>query len=399
MSEFRRDLLVVAGLAAAPTIALGFTRFAYALLLPAMRADLGWSFATAGLMNTVNAGGYLAGGACHRLAGRAGGTATGARLVAGHHGARARGHRDDPADRGPARPSLRCRRRRRRQLRRWRCHDRRHQPRASGPPSAPARWARTSPEAGSASSSLGLAGPVGAVPNRTVRLVIGLARAQHARRRRHGAAVALAARVAPARPARSGSHRIGRVVCAGCAIGLPAVRARPHRAPHVRHRSARAAGVTATGRCRLPGPASGSPARSVAWSRPGSYASATVVSVAFVLGVLARQPSRWYRPARGGHPCFTCQECGLASASSRWSRRSPPRPATPWHRHTSRPPCRCSPPCSRSARCSGRGSPACWPIARGPSARPRRVRRGAARGSVLCRMQRPSATPVPPPTP
>ncbi len=61
MSEFRRDLLVVAGLAAAPTIALGFTRFAYALLLPAMRADLGWSFATAGLMNTVNAGGYLAG--------------------------------------------------------------------------------------------------------------------------------------------------------------------------------------------------------------------------------------------------------------------------------------------------------------------------------------------------
>jgi predicted MFS family arabinose efflux permease len=36
-------------------------RFSYALLLPPMRADLGWSYLTAGAMNTVNAAGYLAG--------------------------------------------------------------------------------------------------------------------------------------------------------------------------------------------------------------------------------------------------------------------------------------------------------------------------------------------------
>ncbi len=47
------------GLAAA--VALGLARFAYALVLPAMRADLGWSYFTAGAMNTVNAAGYLAG--------------------------------------------------------------------------------------------------------------------------------------------------------------------------------------------------------------------------------------------------------------------------------------------------------------------------------------------------
>jgi len=40
--------MVALGLAAGPVVALGFTRFAYALLLPAMRADLDWSFATAG---------------------------------------------------------------------------------------------------------------------------------------------------------------------------------------------------------------------------------------------------------------------------------------------------------------------------------------------------------------
>jgi predicted MFS family arabinose efflux permease len=44
-----------------PAVALGLSRFAYALLLPAMRADLHWSFATAGAMNTANALGYLCG--------------------------------------------------------------------------------------------------------------------------------------------------------------------------------------------------------------------------------------------------------------------------------------------------------------------------------------------------
>jgi predicted MFS family arabinose efflux permease len=40
---------------------LGVTRFAYGLLLPAMRADLGWSYTLAGAMNTANAVGYLLG--------------------------------------------------------------------------------------------------------------------------------------------------------------------------------------------------------------------------------------------------------------------------------------------------------------------------------------------------
>lgn len=44
-----------------PAVAIGLARFAYALLLPSMRADLHWSFATAGAMNTANALGYLAG--------------------------------------------------------------------------------------------------------------------------------------------------------------------------------------------------------------------------------------------------------------------------------------------------------------------------------------------------
>ena len=42
-------------------VALGFARFAYALLLPVMRADLGWSFTLSGAMNAANALGYLLG--------------------------------------------------------------------------------------------------------------------------------------------------------------------------------------------------------------------------------------------------------------------------------------------------------------------------------------------------
>lgn len=54
-------LYTAMGLALASAISLGLARFAYALLLPAMRADLDWSYATAGALNTVNAAGYLAG--------------------------------------------------------------------------------------------------------------------------------------------------------------------------------------------------------------------------------------------------------------------------------------------------------------------------------------------------
>ena len=42
-------------------MSLGLARFSYALLLPPMRADLGWSYLTAGAMNTANAAGYLLG--------------------------------------------------------------------------------------------------------------------------------------------------------------------------------------------------------------------------------------------------------------------------------------------------------------------------------------------------
>lgn len=48
-------------LALGAAISLGLARFSYALLLPAMRADLGWSYFTAGAMNTANAAGYLVG--------------------------------------------------------------------------------------------------------------------------------------------------------------------------------------------------------------------------------------------------------------------------------------------------------------------------------------------------
>jgi predicted MFS family arabinose efflux permease len=56
-----RILAVVAVLALGPAIGLGFGRFAYALVLPDMRADLAWSYAQAGWMNSLNAAGYLLG--------------------------------------------------------------------------------------------------------------------------------------------------------------------------------------------------------------------------------------------------------------------------------------------------------------------------------------------------
>ncbi|MDK3017382.1 YbfB/YjiJ family MFS transporter [Pseudodonghicola flavimaris] len=57
----RHPWLVVLGLALGLCITNGFARFAYSMLLPAMRADLGWSYAQAGWLNTANALGYLVG--------------------------------------------------------------------------------------------------------------------------------------------------------------------------------------------------------------------------------------------------------------------------------------------------------------------------------------------------
>lgn len=48
-------------LSLAAAVSLGITRFAYGLLLPVMRTDLGWSYTLAGAMNTANALGYLLG--------------------------------------------------------------------------------------------------------------------------------------------------------------------------------------------------------------------------------------------------------------------------------------------------------------------------------------------------
>jgi len=53
--------LVLTGLILGPAVALGIGRFGYTLLLPTMRAYWGWSYATAGALNTANAAGYLLG--------------------------------------------------------------------------------------------------------------------------------------------------------------------------------------------------------------------------------------------------------------------------------------------------------------------------------------------------
>lgn len=54
-------LAVATALALGAAVSLGLARFSYALLLPPMREDLGWSYLTAGAMNTANAAGYLLG--------------------------------------------------------------------------------------------------------------------------------------------------------------------------------------------------------------------------------------------------------------------------------------------------------------------------------------------------
>jgi hypothetical protein len=61
-SVSRTQLLWLAvALSMGAAISLGITRFSYALLLPPMREDLGWSYTLAGGMNTANALGYLLG--------------------------------------------------------------------------------------------------------------------------------------------------------------------------------------------------------------------------------------------------------------------------------------------------------------------------------------------------
>jgi predicted MFS family arabinose efflux permease len=61
MMRFDPRFWVVAALSLGPAVANSFARFAYALLLPAMRAELGLNYSQAGSLNTANALGYLAG--------------------------------------------------------------------------------------------------------------------------------------------------------------------------------------------------------------------------------------------------------------------------------------------------------------------------------------------------
>ena len=53
--------LISLGLALAPAVSIGIARFAYGLVLPAMRQDLSWTYTEAGWINTANAVGYLVG--------------------------------------------------------------------------------------------------------------------------------------------------------------------------------------------------------------------------------------------------------------------------------------------------------------------------------------------------
>ena len=52
---------IVVALSLGPAVTNGFARFAYGLILPAMRDDLSWNFTQAGWINTANGIGYLLG--------------------------------------------------------------------------------------------------------------------------------------------------------------------------------------------------------------------------------------------------------------------------------------------------------------------------------------------------
>ena len=57
----KRPWLVLVGIAMGVCVTHGFARLAYGLLLPAMKSEMGWTYAQAGWLNTANALGYLGG--------------------------------------------------------------------------------------------------------------------------------------------------------------------------------------------------------------------------------------------------------------------------------------------------------------------------------------------------
>lgn len=56
-----RPWLVLLGLMLGVCVTNGFARFAYGLILPAMKLDLGWNYSQSGWLNTANALGYVVG--------------------------------------------------------------------------------------------------------------------------------------------------------------------------------------------------------------------------------------------------------------------------------------------------------------------------------------------------
>ena len=56
-----RAWVALIGLCLGMCVTNGFARFAYGLMLPAMKAEMGWSYAQAGWLNTANAAGYIGG--------------------------------------------------------------------------------------------------------------------------------------------------------------------------------------------------------------------------------------------------------------------------------------------------------------------------------------------------
>lgn len=60
-SSASATLGIALAMALGPAVAQGFGRFAYALLVPAMRVDLHWSLTQAGVIASANAAGYLIG--------------------------------------------------------------------------------------------------------------------------------------------------------------------------------------------------------------------------------------------------------------------------------------------------------------------------------------------------
>jgi predicted MFS family arabinose efflux permease len=72
---WHQDALTALGLAIGAAVALGFSRFAYALLLPPMRDALGWNYVEAGALNTANGAGYIVGALASTWFARRGGTA------------------------------------------------------------------------------------------------------------------------------------------------------------------------------------------------------------------------------------------------------------------------------------------------------------------------------------